>query len=399
MSSERQLQDSNIARIKVITAGICALILTVGIARFAYTPFLPLMLAQTDLTTFAGGWLATFNYLGYLIGVIAISLISDLRLKFRFYRLNLIIAVLSTVAMGLTTNLWLWSFFRLIAGISSTAGIILAAGFVMSWLKRHHFKGELGIHFSGLGLGIAIPGMAIVMMNAHLNWAAQWIVMGLFAALFFIPAWIWMPSPLSQQAATDGNIKPPSKKWMNLMVAAYFCAGVGYVISATFIVAILEHMPALQGKGDWIWVILGLTAVPSCYLWDKLSSRLGETHTLILSYSIMLLSIIVPALSDSLWMNLLGAILFGATFAGVVSLMLVFIGHKFPQNPAKAMARLTISYGIAQITAPAIAGYISSVTGTYTAALWLAGICMLSGIVCLIWVEREQRTISSPHSA
>lgn len=178
---------------------------------------------------------------------------------------------------------------------------------------------------------------------------------------------------------------------MNLMITAYFCAGVGYVVSATFIVAILEHMPALTGKGDWIWVILGITAIPSCYLWDKLSSRLGEITTLVMSYSIMLLSIIIPALSDSLLMNLLGAVMFGATFAGVVSLMLVFIGHKFPQNPAKAMARLTISYGIAQITAPAIAGYIASVTGTYTGALWLAGICMLTGIVCLVLVGIEQR--------
>lgn len=178
---------------------------------------------------------------------------------------------------------------------------------------------------------------------------------------------------------------------MNLMITAYFCAGVGYVVSATFIVAILEHMPALTGKGDWIWVILGITAIPSCYLWDKLSSRLGEITTLVMSYSIMLLSIIIPALSDSLLMNLLGAVMFGATFAGVVSLMLVFIGHKFPQNPAKAMARLTISYGIAQITAPAIAGYIASVTGAYTGALWLAGICMLTGIVCLVLVGVEQR--------
>jgi len=35
---------------QVILAGICALILSVGIARFAYTSFLPIMLEQTSLS-------------------------------------------------------------------------------------------------------------------------------------------------------------------------------------------------------------------------------------------------------------------------------------------------------------------------------------------------------------
>jgi predicted MFS family arabinose efflux permease len=377
-------------RLKVITAGICALILSVGIARFAYTPFLPLMLSQTDLTTFEGGWLATFNYIGYLFGVVLISMISDLRLKYQFYRLNLIIAVISTLAMGLTSNVWLWGFLRLIAGMSSTAGIILAAGFVMSWLKQHGYKGALGLHFSGLGWGIAIPGLAIVAMNLFFDWATQWLVMGLFGLVFFIPAWCWMPEPDNTQNQHQGSINPPSKRWMNLMVAAYFCAGVGYVISATFIVAILEHMPLLTGKGDWIWVLLGIAAIPSCFLWDKIAEKTSEIKALIACYSIMLMSIIIPALSDTLAMNLLGALMFGATFAGVVSLMLVFIGHKFPQNPAKAMARLTISYGIAQITAPAIAAGLSTRSGSYSSALWLAGGCMLTGILCLFLIWQEQ---------
>lgn len=105
----------------------------------------------------------------------------------------------------------------------------------------------------------------------------------------------------------------------------------------------------------------------------------------------MLIAIITPALSDHLLVNAVGAILFGATFAGVVSMMLVFIGHQFPHNPAKAMAKLTISYGIAQITAPAIAGYIASHTGSYSAALWLAACSMLIGIICLSRIHRITR--------
>jgi predicted MFS family arabinose efflux permease len=372
----------------VLAAGICALILTVGIARFAYTPFLPVMLEQTSLNELNGGWLATFNYSGYLFGVVLISLISSLRLKYLFYRINLVIAVFSTIMMGLSTDLVVWSISRFIGGMSSTAGIILAAGFVMSWLKQRGYKGQLGLHFSGLGLGIVIPGLAIIALGHFSDWAMQWILIGVFGLIFFIPAWLWMPAPITQTSTTTVQQAPPSRQWMSLMIAAYFCAGVGYVVSATFIVAILEAMPALSGKGNWIWVCLGLMAVPSCLLWDRLANRIGETRALILSYSIMLLAIITPALSDHLLINTLGAVLFGGTFAGVVSMMLVFIGHQFPVNPAKAMAKLTISYGIAQIAAPAIAGYIATHGGSYAEALWLAAGCMFIGIVCLWRIHR-----------
>ncbi len=48
-------------RYRVILAGISALILTVGLARFAYTPMLPIMRSEAGLSDMAAGWLATFN--------------------------------------------------------------------------------------------------------------------------------------------------------------------------------------------------------------------------------------------------------------------------------------------------------------------------------------------------
>ncbi len=386
-----QLQTATQAqRIQVITAGICAVILTVGIARFSYTPFLPHMLNQTDLTIVNGGWLATFNYIGYLAGVILVSFTNNLAFKFRFYQCCLVIAVLSTIAMGMTTELYGWVALRFIAGVSGTAGVILSSGFVLSWLKHHQFKPELGLHFMGLGLGIAIPGTAVVLMNQFYAWDSQWILMGMFGIAFFIPAWLWIPPPLStQHKATQILVEPP-RSWMIKLILAYACAGVGYVVSATFIVAILEEMPQLAGKGDWIWVVLGLAATPACFLWDKVANKIGELNTLLLTYVLQMVAILIPVFSDSLMANLIAAGIFGGTFTGIVSLMLTFIGHKFPKNPAKAMARLTICYGIAQIIAPAAAGYLASHYGNYHVALWLTVFVMFVGMGFLIAVKRDK---------
>ncbi|MCG8078181.1 MAG: YbfB/YjiJ family MFS transporter, partial [Candidatus Thiodiazotropha taylori] len=49
-------------RLKVLAGGIISLILMLGIARFAYTPLLPIMLEQAGLGLSQGGWLTAVNY-------------------------------------------------------------------------------------------------------------------------------------------------------------------------------------------------------------------------------------------------------------------------------------------------------------------------------------------------
>ena len=73
-----------------------------------------------------------------------------------------------------------------------------------------------------------------------------------------------------------------------------------------------------------------------------------------------------------------------ATFVGIVSLTLALIGRRSPHNPAKAMARLTLSYGAAQIIAPAMTGYLVTATGNYRGALWITAAVMTLG-VGLLW--------------
>jgi MFS family permease len=50
--------------------GLLALASAMGIGRFSLTPILPLMQQDAALTLTVGGWLATANYLGYLIGAL-----------------------------------------------------------------------------------------------------------------------------------------------------------------------------------------------------------------------------------------------------------------------------------------------------------------------------------------
>ena len=385
-------QSPSILHIKVraILAGISALLLTVGLARFAYTPLLPIMHEQADLSLLTGGWLATFNYMGYMSGALLAATTSSLTRKFLYYRIGLVMGLLSTAAMGLTTDPITWAVLRYLAGLSGASGMLLASGLIMNWLLRHQQRTELGLHFSGLGLGVVLSGIAVgALSEIPLGWDAQWLALGAIGLLLFVPAWVWMPRPAPiSQTAQDAAGEPPSRTWMTTLITAYFCAGFGFAISATFIVSILVELPLLADHGGWVWVLVGLAAAPSAFLWDRIARRQGMNWALSLAFGLHVLASALPLLTQQPMLGLLSGALFGGTFVGIVSLTLTLVGRRFPANPSKAMAKLTLSYGLAQILAPAMAGQIADATGSYLASLLVATVLMLAGLGLMFMLRR-----------
>jgi MFS family permease len=179
---------------------------------------------------------------------------------------------------------------------------------------------------------------------------------------------------------------------MLTMAGSYFAAGWGFVISATFTVAIVEREPALAGQGALAWALVGLAAMPAVFVWDHVARRWGDTRALLLAFGLQTAAIVLPALSGSLTAALLGAMGYGATFIGIVSLTLALVGRRAPQNPGKAMARLTLSYGAAQMVAPVVAGAMAQATGTFKGALWLTAAVMAAGMALLATLPEDKST-------
>ncbi len=369
---------------QVMAAGMAAMLLTVGIARFAYTPMLPLMQAQTGMSPFVGGLLATVNYAGYMTGALLASTISDARRRYLVYRIGLVASVIGTAGMGLTTHVWAWLMLRYIAGVGGASGMLLASGMVLAFLVRHGRRPELGLHFIGLAIGIILSGALVMATNGWLDWAWQWHVFGAATLVLLIPAWFWMPAPdgaTTARAAGAAKVPHPGAWLLNL---SYFCAGVGFVVSATFVVAAAAKVPQLSHLGPFIWIVVGLAAIPATLAWDRLARRIGDVSTLILAYALQIVGIVLPVVSHSAIAAIGGALLFGGTFMGIVALTLALAGKRNKENPSGAMARLTLSYGVAQIVAPAIVGRIASVTGSYDIGMVMAAVTMATGIV-LLW--------------
>ena len=382
------------ARLKVLGAGIFSLLLVLGVARFAYTPLLPLMQQQAGLGVAQAGWLAAVNYAGYLSGAIIASQISSLVLKDKLYRIGMVLAIVSTLVMGLTTNVVLWAISRYVAGLTSSAGMLLGTGLILNWLIRHNHRSELGIHFAGIGLGIAGCSAAVMLMSPALDWREQWWAFTAIGCVLLYPALAWLPPPDQTGLTASGQKmvdKPPSVLYLRIFMAAYFCAGFGYVVSATFIVAIVNKLPGLAGQGNLAFLAIGLGAAPACINWDFIARRTGDLNALILAAVLQIVGILLPVMVGGLLPTLLGALLFGGTFIGMVSLVLSMAGRYYPTKPAKMMGKMTLSYGVAQIVGPAITGQLAVRLGSYNAGLYFAAGVMVVGTLLLLVLKVVER--------
>src|SRR5260221_4438861 len=105
----------------IALAGLAALAMAMGIGRFAFTPLLPMMQQDAGLSLAQGGYLASANYVGYLVG--ALWAMRPARSDVAI-RASLLAIGVSTLAMGVTHGLAACALWRMGAGMASPCALV-----------------------------------------------------------------------------------------------------------------------------------------------------------------------------------------------------------------------------------------------------------------------------------
>lgn len=369
---------------RIAIAGLIALAVAMGVGRFAFTPLLPMMVQDAGLTVASGGWLASANYVGYLVGALA-AMFMPVRAGVAV-RAGLLAIALVTAAMGLQQNFAEWIALRFLAGVANAwAGI-----FSFAWcLERIAPLGRpvlIGVVFSGVGAGIAAVGaLCVVLMHLHASSAQSWVLLGAVSLALTAATWrTFTPETRALPASQSGD---RSIAWSGNSVWLIFffgASGFGYIVPATFLPAMARQAiqdPAVFG---WSWPVFGTAAMVSTLLAARFISFFDRRRMLIGAQLVMAAGVALPAILHGIAPIMFAALAVGGTFM-VITMVCMQEARAIGGSHATGLfAALTAAFAFGQIVGPLTVSWLIGADGGFSAALYLASAVLVAGALALV---------------
>ncbi|AOM40745.1 YbfB/YjiJ family MFS transporter [Xenorhabdus hominickii] len=361
----------NYQAFQIALSGFLALVVAMGIGRFTFTPQVPLMIAESQLTLTSAGIVAAFNYLGYLAG----SYDAMRAQRFVEYRLwsGLWGAVIITLISALLDGAILHSIARFVIGWASGWTLVLVAAWANDELGKLNRPGLSAAVFSGPGMGIFISGvLAMGIQSWQMSAASAWMVYGILALLFSIY--------VSRHLPRRGELHRPQTEILKLtlspeikrLVWSYSLAGFGYILPATF----LSQMAAARFPdslfAQFVWPIFGGASVIGIVLGILMRNVATTQVRLAITLWIQGLGILIAEMVPGISGLMIGAFLVGGGFMCVVQLSLQY-GRELAPNYSRYMAGLlTTGYALGQLIGPVLSAISTWLTGKLEPALYIA---------------------------
>lgn len=374
--------------VSLAVGGLFALAAAMGIGRFVYTPILPFMSEGLHLSADDAGLIAAANFLGYLVGALAGAARSLPGQPRNWFLGGLLASAITSVAMAVTVDLWVFLAIRFLSGIASAFVLVFSTTLILERLNNAG-RGDLSaLHFAGVGCGIAFSALLIGGLDlAGADWRELWIASGAATLVFMVVTISLVPLRAPQAASLSAEPLPPSssRSYVNgsliRLVMAYGLFGFGYVITATFVSAIARTTPGLQSSEPYVWLTVGICAAPSIFIWNKAARAIGARPAFALACVLEAAGVALTVVFQTPGPFLLGAALLGTTFMGITALGLME-GRKLASVGGQAATRqmlavLTASFGLGQVIGPWFAGRLHALTGSFEAPSLAAAAALL----------------------
>ncbi|MBJ2243367.1 MULTISPECIES: YbfB/YjiJ family MFS transporter [unclassified Pseudomonas] len=355
-----------------LLASFIALMMAMGIGRFALTPQMPHLLSEGQIDLTAAGLIAAANYLGYFVGAVD-SMFARSHHHIRGRLLGgLWLCVLLTLASFWANGFWSHLLLRFGTGVASAWVLVMITGLSQP-LAIAAGRPRLGaLVFAGPGLGILLTGLLALASNLlGEDSATLWLVYGVVALGMLLVILPFLPKPdkgapqSSAPAGRNGSIAHLG--WI------YLLYGLGYIIPATF----LSQMASAQFKGAWqadlFWPCFGLAAALGVLL-VSLRKPNPDTTRYWLMATLGMQAIGVFA---CLWGNgvglVLGVLLCGLPFLACMQLVMQRSREVAPHGAQRSTGLLTACFALGQLSGPLLASLSNHFSGGLQPALTLAG--------------------------
>jgi predicted MFS family arabinose efflux permease len=348
----------------------------IGIGRFVYTPILPPMAAALGMSKATAGFIASANFLGYLAGALLAATPYVPGSRRRWLIVALAVSALTTGAMGAVSSTPAFLLLRFLGGVASAFGLVFASALVLDRLGAAGRPQLSAVHFGGVGTGMAASAALVSVLTwIGTGWRALWLASGLVSltAVALVPVLV----PDRQDGAPPPTPAGGRSRGLAAFVVAYGLFGFGYVITTTFLVAIVRASPDVRPLEPLVWIVVGLAALPSVALWTRVARAIG----IVRAYALACVLEAIGVGASVLWVTpagvLAGGVLVGGTFMGLTALGLIRARQLATGDVRRTLALMTAAFGLGQIVGPAFAGIVSERSGSFVAPSLVAAAGLL----------------------
>lgn len=368
---------------KIVFGGVLLLAVAMGIGRFAYTPMLPFMQESLNWTNSTAGFIALSNYVGYFIGALLCTF-SFFRNKQLSIFIMIWISAISTLLLGFTENIMLIFIGRFVSGLTSAVIFIFTSQIILTYIQSIQKNGYAGYLYSGVGFGIVGSSILLMLFSPILDWNEIWGILGIASLIMGLIGYSIIRMLPIDSTKSKGKVNNTATiYWLYL---AYFLEGLGYIITGTFIVNVAKNSSTIHFDSTLVWLIVGIAAIPSCFLLIRLAEQFGYSKVLSIVLLLQSIGIVLPALNVTNWSFIISAFLFGFTFMGITALANAIV----KKINTSAIGTLTALYALGQIIGPAIAGILLD-SKHFSSAFLFAGITVLTASLCVVFYSIRER--------
>lgn len=372
--------------LRLSIAGSMTLLVGMGIGRFSYTPMMPALIGNGALSASEAGYVAAFNFAGYLVGALTAPW-----LRARWGEVPVLRACLTVALICLIASIPPWgfawlAFWRFLVGGAVAVMMIYSLAIVTRSAPPERLGAATGIVFTGVGVGILLSGTLVpVLLEAGL--AAAWTGLAVIGAIgVFVGFWGWRAA----DGSAAGASRPPPLMTSRVRMTPVVLALIG--AQTMFTIGLIPHTIywvdyLVRGMGRDIafggmhWALFGLGAVSGTYLWGRLADRIGHGPGLVVVFSALAVGVALPVMFANEWVFVLSSLVVGAQpgFSAIIS------GRTHQLLGAALMPRVWRWMALVSGVLKAAGGYafvaLFDFTGSYTPVFIAGGAAMALGAV------------------
>ncbi len=346
--------------------GLVAMAAAIGVGRFVYTPILPLMVEGLGMTKTMAGAIASANFAGYLLGAIVAASPAVSGARRRWLIAALLASTVTTAAMGLSDSTTAFFVLRFLGGFASAFVLVFSSSLVLERLSEAGRPGLSAVHFAGVGTGIATSALLVsAVVAAGGRWQALWLAAGLLSLVALGLVYVLIPERSQPRLSAGAGASTAHRAALRNLVIAYGLFGFGYVITATFLVAIVRASDGLRNLEPVIWLVVGLSAAPSIALWNTITRRMGNSRAFALACVLEAVGVGASVFWQTFAGILVCAVLLGGTFVSITAIGLIEARRLSAGDASRSVAIMTVAFGLGQIFGPSFAGFLFDQTGSF----------------------------------